>query len=125
MNKNKMKGVRAILRDLVKTRRIATIIINAQGGKLVFPALGTIWRNEDMWGAYQRSEEIFKNVLEMHIDPSVPPEYRGKRYKKLLTSDAMKEDGTIDMRAIAAKALARNEALVMKPLKTLSGKRDE
>ena len=78
-----------------------------------------------MWEAYQRSEKIFKDVLASHIDPSIPPKYLGKNYKKLLTAGAVKEDGTIDMHAIAAKAHARNEALAMKPLKTLSGKRDE
>lgn len=111
MRRGKMSHIRVILRDLVKTRRIAAIIINAQGEKLVFPTLTTIWRNEDMWGAYQRSEKIFKDVLVMHIDPSIPPKYLGKKYRKLLTDGAVKEDGTVDMYAIAAKALARNEAL--------------
>ena len=111
MNRQKMKHIREILCDLVKTRRIAAIIISAQGGKLVFPALRTVWRNEDMWGAYQRSEKIFKDVLVMHIDPSIPPKYLSKNHRKLLTAGAVKEDGTIDIHAIAAKALARNEAL--------------
>ena len=114
MNRQKMKGLRAILHDLVKIRRMGGIVINAQGGKLIYPVLSTIWRTNDAWLAYLRSEKVFKETLAKFAGnvPEVKEVcLRTSRQQKLLPAGLMKKDGTIDMHAIAAKALARNEAL--------------
>ena len=67
-----------------------------------------------MWGAYQRSGKIFKETLAKFAGNV--PEVKGvclrtSRHQELLPAGLMKKDGTIDICAVAAKALARNEAL--------------